>query len=90
MNGGGTVQFRRILSELVFFGVRFVKRLFLMQDGTCRFEPTCSQYTREAILLLPLHKAIPKIIRRVSRCHPRGGFGYDPVIHEKSNQKEKM
>lgn len=90
MSGGVKMQFRRILAELVYFGVRFIKRLFFMQDGTCRFEPTCSQYTREAIQLLPLHKALPKIIRRVSRCHPRGGFGYDPVIPKNVNQKEKM
>ncbi len=54
----------------------------MMQEGTCRFNPTCSQYSREALRVLPLYKAIPKIIHRVSRCHPRGGFGYDPVISD--------
>lgn len=88
MSGGVTVQFRRILAELVYFLVRFTKRLFLIQDGTCRFDPTCSQYTREAIRTLPIHKAIPKIIRRVSRCHPGGGFGHDPVIPKNQNLKE--
>ncbi len=83
------MQLRRVLSELVFFLVRFTKRLFLMQDGTCRFEPTCSQYTREALRLLPIYKAVPKIIRRVSRCHPRGGFGYDPVVPDTLNKEEK-
>jgi len=67
----------------------------MMQEGTCRFDPTCSQYSREALSVLPLYKAIPKIINRVSRCHPRGGFGYDPVIpdtvildNSESNLKE--
>lgn len=93
MNSGVKVQSRKVLSELIYFLVRFTKRLFLMQDGTCRFEPTCSQYSREAIRHLPIHKAIPKIIHRISRCRPGGGFGSDPVIPEKFkqefNQEEK-
>ncbi len=59
-----------------------------MQEGTCRFNPTCSQFSREAIRTLPLHIAIPKIIHRVSRCRPGGDFGYDPVIPETHDSKE--
>lgn len=80
MNDGAPAQVRKIIAELAYFFIRFIKRLFQMQDGTCRFEPTCSCYTRDALRLLPFHKAVPAIVRRVSRCHPGGGFGYDPVI----------
>lgn len=46
---------------------------------TCRFAPTCSQYAIEAI---ERHGAIAGgvlALRRIARCHPWGGSGYDPV-----------
>lgn len=73
---------RKLLSETLFWTVKFTKRLFLMPDGTCRHTPTCTQYAREAVLKLPLYKAIPKIAKRVINCRPGGGFGYDPVIKD--------
>ena len=45
----------------------------------CRFHPTCSRYALEALRLHPLHRALWLICRRVSRCHPWGGQGEDPV-----------
>ena len=79
--------FRRTLADIVYFLIKFVKRLFMMPDGTCRYTPTCSQYSREALATLPLHQALPKIIKRVSSCHPRGGYGHDPVhAEEKSDE----
>ncbi len=78
---------RKLLSESVYWTVKFTKRLFLMPDGTCRHTPTCTQYTREAIQVLPLYKAVPKIIRRVISCRPGGGFGYDPVIKDSNKEQ---
>ncbi|MFQ6778058.1 MAG: membrane protein insertion efficiency factor YidD [Alphaproteobacteria bacterium] len=45
----------------------------------CRFTPTCSQYTKDAILKYGIFKGIWLGIKRISRCRPGGGFGYDPV-----------
>jgi len=47
--------------------------------GGCRFDPTCSRYALEALRLHPLYKALWLIVKRVGRCHPWGGSGYDPV-----------
>lgn len=46
---------------------------------TCRFTPTCSQYAIEAIRKYGPFKGTWRAIRRILRCHPWGGSGYDPV-----------
>ncbi|TBR18982.1 MAG: membrane protein insertion efficiency factor YidD [Chitinophagaceae bacterium] len=45
----------------------------------CRFTPTCSHYAEEAIKKYGIIKGIWLSIKRISRCHPWGGSGYDPV-----------
>ncbi|MBS1668922.1 MAG: membrane protein insertion efficiency factor YidD [Bacteroidetes bacterium] len=45
----------------------------------CRFTPTCSHYTIEALKKYGLFKGSWLAIKRISRCHPWGGHGYDPV-----------
>jgi uncharacterized protein len=45
----------------------------------CRFTPTCSQYAIEALKKHGLIKGSWLTIKRLSRCHPWGGHGYDPV-----------
>ena len=46
---------------------------------SCRFTPTCSQYAVEALRKYGPIKGIWLTIKRLSRCHPWGGSGYDPV-----------
>lgn len=50
-----------------------------MFPGSCRFIPTCSQYAVEALRLHGPIKGGWLTLRRLSRCHPWGGSGYDPV-----------
>ena len=45
---------------------------------TCRFTPTCSAYAAEALRKYGLCAGLWKTARRLARCHPFGGSGYDP------------
>ena len=45
----------------------------------CRFTPSCSHYAVEALKKHGLFKGLWLSIRRISRCHPWGGHGIDPV-----------
>jgi uncharacterized protein len=45
----------------------------------CRYTPTCSQYGIEALKKYGPLKGLWLTIKRISRCHPWGGHGYDPV-----------
>lgn len=45
----------------------------------CRFTPTCSQYALEALRKYGPLKGSWLALRRILRCHPLGGSGYDPV-----------
>lgn len=46
---------------------------------SCRFTPSCSQYSLEAFRKYGLVKGLWLTCRRVARCHPWGGHGPDPV-----------
>lgn len=45
----------------------------------CRYTPTCSQYAIEALKKYGPVKGLWLTIKRIARCHPWGGHGYDPV-----------
>ncbi|MGA2629292.1 MAG: membrane protein insertion efficiency factor YidD [Terriglobia bacterium] len=45
----------------------------------CRFHPTCSEYAFEAIEKRGLWRGMGLALRRLARCHPWGGYGFDPV-----------
>jgi putative membrane protein insertion efficiency factor len=57
---------------------RILKTLFL-SDASCRFRPTCSEYTYQAIEGYGIILGSAKSLGRILRCHPWSKGGYDPV-----------
>ena len=55
---------------------KFISPLF---PSTCRYNPTCSHYSVEALKTHGLFKGGWLSIKRIFSCHPWGGKGYDPV-----------
>lgn len=53
----------------------------------CRYYPTCSTYTKQAVIRYGSIKGLYMGIKRILRCNPWGGYGYDPVVKEENNEK---
>ena len=47
--------------------------------ATCRYQPTCSHYAKEALEVHGFFKGGKLALKRIFSCHPWGGKGYDPV-----------
>ena len=47
--------------------------------ATCRFQPTCSQYAADAVERYGVARGCWLGLKRILRCNPLGGQGYDPV-----------
>lgn len=66
----------RLLSCPIRFYQRYISPL---TPPSCRFTPTCSAYALEALRKHGPWKGTWLAVRRLLRCHPWGGHGYDPV-----------
>lgn len=65
--------------------VNFYKKYFALMlryvfGKGCRFQPSCSQYAKEALEQYGVFRGTLLSIKRLSRCHPFGKTGYDPVL----------
>lgn len=68
------------VAKVLICPIRFYQRFISpLTPPSCRFTPTCSQYAVEALQKHGPIKGLYLAIRRILRCHPWGGHGYDPV-----------
>lgn len=69
-----------LIGKLLILPIRFYQGAISPHfPATCRFTPTCSQYAVEAIRRHGPVRGLWLALRRLSRCHPWGGSGHDPV-----------
>jgi len=62
--------------------IRFIKVHFSFKPPTCRFEPTCSTYTYQAVERFGVFKGFLLGFWRILRCNPLSKGGFDPVPEE--------
>jgi putative membrane protein insertion efficiency factor len=68
------------MKKIALAAIRFYKRYISSLLGSnCRYYPTCSQYTYEAIERYGVLKGSWMGIKRIGRCHPFAKGGFDPV-----------
>ena len=74
-------MFNKIIAFPFILLIRFYQYALspYLGGSKCRYTPTCSQYTLEAIKKFGPIKCIFLGAKRLSKCHPGGGHGYDPV-----------
>lgn len=75
---------KSLLSKLLILPIRFYQgAISPLLPPACRYTPTCSQYAVEAITVHGPLKGAWLAIKRICRCNPWGGSGYDPVSPKK-------
>ena len=68
------------MKKIIVFLIKFYQiTLSPLLGSNCRFQPTCSQYMIEAVNLHGVLKGLNLGFKRISKCHPLGSKGYDPV-----------
>ena len=71
------------LAYIVALPVRFYRLVISPLIGSnYRFQPTCSEYALEALRTHGAFRGSWLAAKRIARCHPLGGSGYDPVPDE--------
>lgn len=76
----GSSPLARLLTHVCILLIRLYQvTLGLLMGGQCRFTPSCSHYAIEAYAQWGVLRGTWLTFRRLIRCHPFGGHGYDPV-----------
>lgn len=69
-----------MVSKLMVGAIRFYQtHISVLRPASCRFHPSCSEYTRVAIDTHGAARGWWLGVKRIARCRPWGGCGYDPV-----------
>lgn len=67
------------MKRLGILAIHAYRVLFAWLPSSCRFEPSCSHYTEQAIERYGLPRGSWLGMKRIARCHPWNPGGYDPV-----------
>lgn len=81
---------KKAIGFILILPIRFYQyAISPMLGANCRYSPTCSAYTVEAIQEWGPLKGLWMGIKRFSSCHPWGGHGYDPVPKKGGNDQKQ-
>jgi hypothetical protein len=72
--------------RLLTGGVRLYQRVTAGRPSPCRYVPTCSNYALDALEHHGALRGLALMVRRLARCHPWGGHGWDPVPEGKQHR----
>ena len=67
--------------SLIFLSIIYIYQNLIspLIPARCRYTPTCSQYSKESIKKHGPFKGFVLTFKRIIKCHPWGGSGYDPI-----------
>lgn len=68
-----------MIKKLILFLIKIYQKISALTPPRCRFYPTCSEYTKQAIMRFGVFKGGILGIKRIVKCHPLNEGGYDPV-----------
>lgn len=68
-----------LIFPFVFFIKIYQNIISPLFPPTCRYTPTCSEYSIQSLKKYGLIKGVYLSIKRIVNCHPWGGSGYDPI-----------
>mgnify|MGYP002624291814 FL=1 len=67
------------MKQIILLLIKIYQWFSKFTPPVCRFTPTCSEYTKQAIIKYGAIKGLWLGIKRICRCHPGNPGGYDPV-----------
>ncbi len=76
----GRKNMRKLLLKLIEFYQKYISSyLSQMCNVHCKFEPTCSEYAKQAINKYGVFRGTWKSLKRIIKCNPFSKGGYDPL-----------
>lgn len=68
-----------MIKKILLSVIKVYQKFSALTPPVCRFTPTCSEYTRQAIEKYGVIKGLWLGAKRICRCHPLNAGGYDPL-----------
>jgi putative membrane protein insertion efficiency factor len=77
---------KKIKIIIITFFIIFIKNILIIPNASCKFYPSCSNYSKEAFEKYNIFYALLLTIRRLLKCNPFSFGGFDPVPEKKGKK----